>query len=109
MIQIILNGLTVEQYFGYLIYLFLGMLIAYLAERIKYATPIKRSGGFKMATWVQENWKRVLLTMLCVHVVAVFMEKIVGAEASIWQALLVGGTFGYTIDGIVDMIAKKKS
>lgn len=107
MIETILNGLTLQQYVGYLIYILIGVLIAYLGEQVKYAKPIKRNGGFKMAVWIQENWKRMLLTALGIHIVAVFMKEITGVS-SLWQALLIGGTLGYTLDGVIDIFVKRK-
>lgn len=103
----ILNGLTFAEYIGFLFYILIGVLISYFGEQVKYAAPIQRSGGFKIATWIQENWKRLVLTVLCIHVVAVFMEQIVG-QSSNWQALIIGGSLGYTVDGIIDTFAKKK-
>jgi len=108
MIETILNGLTIEMYFAYLFYLLIGFVISILSEQVKYENPIKRNGGFKVATWIQENWKRGILTVLLIHVCVVFMEDVIGETASLWRALLIGGTFGYTIDGLIDMIVKKK-
>ena len=100
----ILNGLTPGKYFAIILYIFLGVLFAYVREQVVSAKPIKRSGGFKLATWLQENWKRLLGALIGIHIVAIFGTKLEGEPLTIASAF----AFGYTLDGILDMIFKRK-
>lgn len=104
MIESILNGLTIQEFTGYAFYLSLGLIISLLSEQIKFAKPIKASGGFMLAVWFRENWKRLVYFVIGGFLAIVFMDKYTDGEPSNFSAL----TLGLTLDVLIDRIFKRK-
>ena len=105
MIESILNGISPEAFWAYVFYAVLGVVISWLSESYKHAKPIKKSGGWKIVVWIQENWKRALMVAIAVFIGIVFMNEFSGSPASNFGAL----TLGLTLDVLIDRIFKKKA
>lgn len=100
----ILNGMPLEKYFAVLLYIFLGVLFKYALEQWQFRKRIKTHGGFKMATWINENKWRFVLGIIGIHIMAVFGPQMNGTPATIF----VGFTSGMALDVVLDTFAKPK-
>lgn len=100
----ILNGIDPALFIGYVFYMLIGVAISWLSQYVDNARPIKAHGGFKVATWLQENWKRMATVIIAGFLGIVFMDRYTDAEPSNFGAL----TLGLTLDVLIDRIFNRK-
>ena len=99
--KIIFGDVTGIQLFGYIWYFFIGYLIYGLNEtsnRNKESKNTPKKWYWKF--WIQDNWKRYLVTILCTYVLYMFNTVISGNEFSNFDAVslgLIGDGIGATL------------
>jgi len=99
-----LEGITLTKFLLLYALALLGMITSILAHQVKYAKKIQRMGGFKMATWVNENWQRSALTLIVMLIGIIFSEETIGIPLTPWAAFLAG----FTTDKIIDSLLNRK-
>lgn len=99
--SVIFGDITGVQLFGYVWFFLIGYLIYGLNEtssRNKDSKNTPKKWYWKF--WIQDNWKRYLVTILCTYVLYMFNTVISGNEFSNFDAVslgLIGDGIGATL------------
>lgn len=96
----VFNGQSKETYISLLIYASIGLLMSVLVELIKGRKNIKEKGGFSILYWGENNWDRILLSILAIIVGVNFTEDLINIQVSNLGAL----TMGFVTDKIVEAL-----
>lgn len=102
--MISLIAMTPEMFFYYLAWAGAGQLASVLQQQVKYAPRIQNEGGFRITTWILDNWKRVVLTLLIMSIGILLYDKIFKDPLDELNALLAGAF----VDRTWDMITNRK-
>jgi len=100
----LLNGQSIEIFTASLIWGLIGLIISLLLEIIRGSESIKRKGGFRFITWLQNNFVRMLASIMLILVGSIFGEMITG-EIPIWASALIG----FVTDKVIEALIKFKS
>lgn len=104
MIEAILNGISLNEFVGFLFWSVIGGVLGILTQQYKFFKSIKAHGGFSILTWIKENWLRTVTALIVMVVGIIFQEEITGVAPSNFAAL----TAGFTIDTAVDRFVNRK-
>ena len=102
-LNIILVGLTLGAFLGYLFFAFIGAALQLTNEVRNRSKESKRTPvEFSWKFFRVDNVKRFVGTIILIYVSIVFYEKLTGTELSAWSAFLTG----YGMDGASGFLKK---
>ena len=101
----LLGGETVGQFIAYLLFAILGILCSFLIEIMRHQDTIKKTGGFKISTWISDNWVRGLLSIIAVFLICTGSTQLLNMSPSTWTAF----SGGLVIDKIIEAIINMKN
>lgn len=104
MLESILNGISINDFVGFLFWSLIGIVFSILMEQYKFYKPIKAAGGFSIIVWFKENWRRLSIAVLAIIIGIVFQENLTGLPPSNWGSLIAA----MAIDSTIDKIANRK-
>ena len=99
-----LGGQSTEAFIATLTWGLIGASLSMLLELIT-STKVKRTGGFKLSVWFQDNIVRLIATIIVVLIGSVFGDKITGEVAN-WGALLIGFFTDKSIEALIKFKSK---
>lgn len=100
----LLNGKTKEEYLVLVICAIIGLIASLLVELIRHKNDIKKKGGFSFIYWLQDNWSRMLLSVIIILIGVLYTQDLVGIEVGNKGALVMG----FCTDKIIETIVSLK-
>lgn len=97
-------GIPALSFLYFFMWAGLGQALSILQQQIKSAPKIKRLGGFEWRIWVEENWKRWAVTVICMIVGVAFTPQLSGQPLTEFTAFMAG----YLTDKTADSLLNRK-
>jgi hypothetical protein len=94
------ESVTLLTFSFHLFWVSFGAFSSVIFERVRHRSTIKRTGGWNLSVWLQENFWRGLMSTITVLVIALFGEKLLTSPPtafSMWVA-------GFTLDKIIELL-----
>ncbi len=83
---------------------FVGLISSILVELIRHKNVVKSKGGFSIGYWFQDNFARVLLSIIIIIVGVLYSDDLVGVGVGNKGALVLG----FCTDKIIETIISLK-
>lgn len=98
------NGQDINVIVPFLIWGYIGLVLSVLVDIVRNKEKIKRTGGFNLGFWIQDNLVRVISSILIVLVGVLFSEDLLGIKGNL-------GAFaaGFITDKVIEMLIKFRS
>lgn len=105
MLTKLFNGIAPDDFLVFVIYALVGVLVSIGSQYYDHSRVIKAHGGFKIAVWLRENWKRYAFGAVALFLGLVFYSDYTsGSTLTNFAAF----TLGLTLDVLIDRIFNRK-
>lgn len=102
--EIVLNDLTPEQYFAYLVWAIVGLTLSLLWEVIGGWRNIQATNGFSPKYYWNQNHLRILFSFLVINVAIVFYNQLfslpITSPISTFVALMIGWSHDKAVEAL---------
>ena len=98
------NGQDINVIIPFLIWGYIGLVLSLLVDIVRNKEKIKRLGGFSPSFWFQDNFVRMISSIIVVLVGCLFSEDLLGIKGNL-------GAFaaGFITDKLIEMLIKFRS
>ena len=105
MIEILLNGLTPDQFWAFIIIAYFGLVVNVAVDVAKRKPESRTSPkDFEWEHFFQDNWRRLLVSILFVPAGILLFTYITGTELNLGNAFMIG----FAVDKLVEVLKHKK-
>lgn len=104
MLTKLFNGIPPEDFGVFAIYALIGVLISIFSQYWDHKESIKTYGGFKLATWFKENYKRMIIGAVSLFLGLVFYKDYSNTDLTNFAAF----TLGLSLDVLIDRFFQRK-
>jgi hypothetical protein len=101
--SILLDGQSSEQFIAAVILGLIGLLGSIFLQLFKSKKKIKESGGFRLGTWIKDNFARVSLSLLII-IIGAAKGKLVTDHFGDWGPI----GLGFMTDKVIESLSKLK-
>lgn len=100
---LLIDGQSIEQFTAAIIMGLVGLIASLLLQIFKSSKKIRTNGGFRIARWLQDNWVRVLFSLLII-VVGAAKGELVSKHCGDWGPV----GLGFMTDKVIEALTKLK-